>query len=171
MGATNKPIFKMEVDKASLARLEKLFEQLPEKANEALELGCDRTARDLRDSIMHRNPPLVWSGALFNSIETVKMGEYGYGVKMLDYGNMLNDPVGHWISLKPGRKITTWAAAHGFVSKKTGREIKTGSKDAGSMFVQSEKNAPRYRGWIDVGLSRSVENMENAITEKFEELK
>lgn len=168
MGSTGKPIFKLEVDKASLAKLKKLFEQLPAKADEALKLGCERTAEDLRREVAERE--LVYTRYLFNSIEAVKLGESGYGVKMLEYGYMLNDPTPHWISLKPGRKITTWAAAHDMLSPKTGRPIKPGSKDAGSLFVHNEENAIRYRGWIDSGLSRSVENMENAITEKIGEL-
>jgi len=164
-----KPIFKLELETDSLNKAKKLIEQMPVKFDEAMELGMDRVCDRMRTTLAARK--IIWSSALFNSIETVKMGEMAYGIKMEQYGYWLNDPKGHWLSMKPGRKITTWAAAHGFINQKTGEPIKPGSTNAGSLYVMGSKNSARYKGWLDYSLDDAPNLIAQAIDEKMEELR
>jgi len=149
-----KSLISIDIDPASLKRLEQLRKKLPEKANKAMEITCGRVAADLRNALVGALGDEGWTGYLYNSIEP-KQTEDGWGVRMLRYGQELDNGGTRTLELIPGHKITTWAAAHEIIASPyadTGRSITV-----------------REHPFIQTGLQNVTNHANNAMDEVFQE--
>lgn len=148
---------RVRVDQRALTQLQKLPEKVRELGMVGLERGTSRVAENLRSQIIMRN--LIWSEALLHSVEHYKIeGEEGYEIKMLAYGEELNQApsTAKREDLRRGRKLTTWARA------------KLQPPFPPTLYVMGPEQAQRYGGWKDAGLENAeeivVKHMENELS-------
>ena len=144
MASYSKPFISIEFDRKGLEDLRKKGEKIKEAANLGLKDGTEKIANNLRMAVERRG--LTYAGYLGNSIQAVQTGEDEYGVKMLQYGEWLNDAprTAHWVNLSPGRSVRLWAISKGLLSGAPYGK----SGDISKMYVLSDKQH-RYGGWID----------------------
>jgi hypothetical protein len=112
-----------------LDKLKQYPQLLEERFDRALQEATQKTAQELRDSLESAigrwRGNVGWSGYLYNSIEAKKIENGGWGIRMLDYGKELDSMSSHYEVLKKGRKITTWAKAHGIPTTTPDNEPRT----------------------------------------------
>lgn len=66
----------------------------------------DRVVKNMRNSLSQKG--LIWEGQLYDSIISRRRGNISR-VTMRNYGFALDHMEPHFVSLKPGRKISRWA--------------------------------------------------------------